>query len=70
MNIIKLGTVLGGIYVMGVKFSCWIRCNLIRMDQGGIWLNLMRLVFATLKLNLTKLVSEEKAIPNLDRHPV
>ena len=35
-----------------MKFSYWAKCNLMRMDQGGIWLNLIRLVSATLKLNL------------------
>ena len=34
----------------------------MRMDQGGIWLNLIRLVSGTLKLNLITLASEEGAI--------
>ena len=34
--------------IMGVKFSYWAKCNLIRMGQGGIWLNFLRLVLAAL----------------------
>ena len=34
----------GEIFVLGPK------CNMMLMDQGGIWLNLIRLVFGTLKL--------------------
>ena len=43
-------------------------CNLVRMDQSGIWLNLMGLVFGTLELNLIKLVSKERTILNANHH--
>ena len=61
------GAIKGGI--AGVKFSYWAKCNLRRMDKGGIQLNFIRLVFGKLKFNLIKLVSEEKTIPNLVRPP-
>ena len=50
--------------IMGVKLSYWAGCNLIRMDRGGIWLNLIILVFVTLKFTLITLVYKERAIPS------